>query len=51
MKITASPWFRALSAAVAGAMPHLMVALPQYGWLWTLLAVVAGGTAIGKAES
>lgn len=41
---------RILSAAVAAAMPQLIIALPAYGWLWTAIGAIAGGTAFKGAK-
>lgn len=41
---------RVLSAAVAGAAPLLANAFPAYAWLFSAIALAAGGTAFKKAE-
>lgn len=43
-----APFLRVVSAAVAAAAPQLATLLPQYAWLFSALALVAGGTALTK---
>lgn len=51
MKINASPWFHALTAAIGAALPFVATQLPHQAWLWAILGMMVGGTAFQKAAS